>query len=152
MKEQITIVLGSKSDISKIEAGLELFKEFNIAYKLEVISAHRNPDKLREFCLKSQEEGTKVFIACAGLAAALPGFIASYVKVPVIGVALKGGLMDGLDALFSIVSTPKGLGLASTGVGKSAFINAIIFSLEILALQDSEYVLLLDKIKAKFKQ
>ena len=95
---------------------------------------------------------TEVVIACAGLAAALPGFIASYVDIPVIGVALKGGMLDGLDALFSIVSTPKGIGLVSSGVGKSAFINAIIFALEILALGDKKYSLKLKQVKAKFKK
>ena len=152
MKEKIAVVLGSKSDISKIQAGLNLFKELKIPYKLEIISAHRNPEKLRKFCIQAEKKDIQIFIACAGLAAALPGFIASYVNVPVIGVALKGGLMDGLDALFSIISTPKGLGLVSTGIGKSAFINAIIVSLEILALADKKYASKLKQVKAKFKK
>ncbi|MBU2251292.1 MAG: AIR carboxylase family protein, partial [Candidatus Omnitrophica bacterium] len=117
-----------------------------------VISAHRNPEKLRKYCQEMESKGVEAVIACAGMAAALPGFIASYVDIPVIGVALKGGLLDGLDALFSMVSTPKGLGVASTGVGKSAFINAIIFSLEILAGKDKDYSAILKKLKAKFKQ
>lgn len=151
MKEQIAVILGSKSDVAKLEAGFELFKELSIPYKFEIISAHRNPDKLRDCCRKMESEGIEVVIAAAGMAAALPGFIASYVDIPVIGVALAGGLLDGLDALFSMVSTPKGLGLASTGVGKRAFINAIIFSLEILALKDKDYEPKLKAIKKKFK-
>ena len=152
MKEKIAIVLGSKSDLDNLKDGIALLKKFKIAYTLEVISAHRNPEKLRKYCKKLETDGIEVVIACAGMAAALPGFIASYVDIPVIGVALKGGLLDGLDALFSMVSIPKGLGIASTGVGKSAFINAIILSLEILAGKDKVYNTVLKKVKAKFRQ
>lgn len=152
MSEKIAVVLGSKSDFDELKAGFDILKELDVAYRLEIISAHRNPDKLRKFCREIEKQGTEVVIACAGMAAALPGFIASYVNIPVIGVALKGGIMDGLDALFSMVSIPKGLGLAATGVGKSAFINAIILTVEILSLSDPKYVYKLKKIKEKFKQ
>jgi len=151
MSGKIAIILGSKNDLVKLEEGIRLLKEFKIPYKLEVISAHRNPDALREFCQKVDKQNIEVIIACVGMAAALPGFIASYVNIPVIGVALRGGLLDGLDALFSIISTPKGIGLASTGVDKSAFINAIILSLEILALKDKNYLSKLKRVKDKFR-
>ena len=151
MKEKIAIILGSKSDLEKLEQEIDILKELSIAYKLEVISAHRNPEKLRKFCQEMEASGTEVVIGCAGMAAALPGFVASYVNIPVIGVALEGGLLGGLDALFSMVSTPKGLGIASTGIGKSAFINAIIFALEILSLKDKSYVSKLKILKNKFK-
>jgi len=151
MKEKIAIILGSKSDVGKLKDGLDILKEFKIAHKLEIISAHRNPEKLRKLCKELEPKGIEVVIACAGMAAALPGFVASYVDIPVIGVGLKGGLMDGLDSLFSMVSSPKGLGMASTGVGKSAFINAIIFSLEILSLKDKKYSAKLLKVKSKFR-
>jgi 5-(carboxyamino)imidazole ribonucleotide mutase len=151
VKEKIAIILGSKSDNQKLKDGIDLLEELKIGYKFEVISAHRNPEKLREFCADMEKEGVEVVIACAGMAAALPGFIASYVNIPVIGVALEGGLMGGLDALFSIVSTPKGIGLVSSGVGKSAFINAIIFALEILSLKDKEYLAKAKQVKDKFK-
>lgn len=151
MKEKIAIILGSKSDVSKLKDGLDILKEFKIAHKLEIISAHRNPEKLRKLCKELEPSGIEVVVACAGMAAALPGFVASYVDIPVIGVGLKGGLLDGLDSLFSMVSLPKGLGIASTGVGKSAFINAIILSLEILALKDKMYSAKLAKVKSKFR-
>ena len=151
MSKEIAVFLGSKSDVDKVKVGLDLLKELKVDYRLEIVSAHRNPEKLRKLCGELEDKGVKVVIACAGLAAALPGFIASYVNIPVIGVALKGGMLDGLDALFSIVSTPKGIGLASTGVGKSAFINAVIFSLQILALTDKKYDLKLKAVKNKFK-
>jgi len=152
MKEKIAIILGSKSDFEKLKDGMALLSEFKIPYALEVISAHRNPEKLRKYCQGLEKKGISVVIACAGMAAALPGFVSSYVDIPVIGVGLKGGLLDGLDSLFSMVSSPKGLGMASTGVGKSAFINAIIFCLEILSLSDKGYSAILKKLKAKFKQ
>ena len=151
MEERIAVVLGSKSDLEKLEEGIRIFKDLDIAYRLEIISAHRNPEKLRKFCQDIENKGVKVIIGCAGMAAALPGFIASYVNIPVLGVALEGGLLGGIDALFSMVSTPKGLGIATTGVGKSAFINAIIFALEILSLKDKEYASKLEALKNKFK-
>jgi len=151
MKEKIAIILGSKSDLEKLKQGMDILKELDIAHRLEVISAHRNPEKLRKVCQEMEGQGIEVAIGCAGMAAALPGFIASYVNIPVLGVALEGGLLGGVDALFSMVSVPKGLGIASTGVGKSAFINAIILALEILSLKDKEYALKLKALKKKFK-
>jgi len=151
MKEKIAIILGSKSDFKELNEAFSVLDSLKIKYRLEVISAHRNPEKLRDLCKKLEGQGVEVVIACAGLAAALPGFVASYVNIPVIGVAMKGGLMDGLDALFSMVSIPKGLGLASTGIGKSAFLNASILSLEILALKDKKYLSRLKSLKDKFK-
>lgn len=149
--KKIAVVLGSKSDLEKLKVGFDLLDEFNICYELKVISAHRNPDKLRKYCKKIEKEGFGLVIACAGLAAALPGFMASYLNIPVIGVGLKGGMLDGLDSFFSIVSAPKGIGLASSGLGKAGFINAIIFALEIFSLSDKESQSKLEKVKKKFK-
>ncbi|MBD3264353.1 MAG: 5-(carboxyamino)imidazole ribonucleotide mutase [Candidatus Omnitrophica bacterium] len=147
----LAVVVGSKNDIGKIQAGIEILEKFNIQYELKVISAHRNPDKLRRFCKEIEKKNFKAVIACAGMAAALPGFVASYVDIPVIGVALEGGFPGGIDALLSIVGVPKGLGLASTGVGKSAFINAVIFFLEIMALKEKRYSSVLKEVKGTFK-
>jgi 5-(carboxyamino)imidazole ribonucleotide mutase len=151
MKEKIAVVLGSKNDWGEVKEGIEILKEIGVSFRLEVISAHRHPERLRRFCKTIEKDNFQIVIACAGKAAALPGVIASYVNIPVIGVGLKGGLLDGLDALLSIVSTPKGLGLVSTGIGKSAFINAIIFSMEVLCLKDKKYISKLEKLKKKFK-
>lgn len=151
MKEKIAIILGSKSDHEELKMGFELLKEFKIPYMFEVISAHRNPEKLTKVCGQLEKNGIEVVIACAGMAAALPGFIASYVNIPVIGVALKGGLADGLDALFSMVSSPRGLGLVCSGVGKAAFVNAIIVALEIISLKNKDYTAALKAVKGKFK-
>ena len=151
MKEKIAIVLGSQSDVERLKEGFNAIDTVKVGYKLEVISAHRHPEKLRAFCQSIEKQGIEVVIACAGMAAALPGFIASYVNVPVIGVALQGGLLDGTDALFSMVSTPKGLGLVCSGVGKAAFINALITALSILALKDKTYAQKLKQLKASYR-
>jgi len=149
---KIVIITGSKSDLDELKPGFDILKELKVDYTLETISAHRNPEKLRKLCMEIEKKGAEVVIACAGMAAALPGFVASYIDIPVIGVALKGGLMEGLDALFSIVSVPKGLGLASTGVGKSAFINSIILALEIISLKDKKYASKVKIVKDKFRK
>lgn len=151
MKSKIVIILGSKNDKEQLKEGFDILEQLGIEYTLEVISAHRHPEKLRKFCRDVHRSEAEVVVACAGMAAALPGFVASYLDIPVIGVALEGGLAGGLDALFSIVSTPKGIGLVSSGVGKSAFVNAIIFSLEILSLKDKGYKDKLRELKNKFK-
>lgn len=151
MKPKIAVICGSKNDLEILNEGFELLKNIELGFSVEIISAHRHPEKLRKYCLAIEKQGIEIVIACAGMAAALPGFIASYVDIPVIGVALKGGLLDGMDALFSMVSIPKGLGMVCSGVGKSAFVNAIIFSLQILALKDKKYSLMLKTVKNKFK-
>ena len=151
MKDKIAIVIGSKNDLGQLQEGVKLLEKLKISHTLDVISAHRNPEKLRKFCQNMEKKNIAVVIAGAGKAAALPGFIASYVDLPVIGFALKGGLMDGLDALFSIISTPRGLGLVCSGVGSSAFINAVIVALEILGLKDKKCRLLAIKVKNKFR-
>jgi 5-(carboxyamino)imidazole ribonucleotide mutase len=152
MGKKIAVVLGSKSDREKLKVGFQLLDEMGVSYQLKVISAHRNPDKLRSYCKKIEKDKINLVIACAGLAAALPGFMASYLNIPVIGVGLKGGMMDGLDSLFSIVSAPSGIGLVSSGLGKSGFINAIIFALEIMGIKDKTSLEKVKKIKNKFKQ
>lgn len=151
MGEKIVIVLGSKSDLEKLGETIKVLDDFNVGYTSKIISAHRNPEELRKFCKEIEGEGAKVVIACAGLSCALPGFIASYVDIPVIGVPLEGGMLDGLDSLLSIVQVPKGIGLVSSGTGRRGLINAIIFSLEILSLMDKEIHTKLIQLKEKFK-
>ena len=151
MKEKIAIIFGSKNDIDKLDEVFKAFEKFKLPFSLDVISAHRHPDKLRDVCKTMEEDGVEVVIAGAGMAAALPGFVASYVDIPVIGVAMKGGLSDGLDALYSMVSIPKGIGLVSSGVGKAALINAMIVALEIISLKDKKYKPLLEEFKQQYK-
>ncbi len=151
MKQKIAIIFGSKNDIDKLDEVFKMFKKLKLPFSLDVISAHRHPDKLRDVCKGMEKDGVEVVIAGAGMAAALPGFVASYVDIPVIGVAMKGGLSDGLDALYSMVSIPKGIGLVSSGVGKAALINAMIVALEIISLKDKKSKTLLKKLKQQYK-
>ncbi len=152
VKAKIAIIVGSKNDLEKLKAGFNLLKKYKISYSLDVISAHRNPQRLTEFCRQLEKNGAEVVIGCAGMAAALPGFVASLVDIPVIGVALEGGSLNGLDALFSIVSTPKGLGIAAAGIGTSAFINAVILALEIISGKDKAFRVKVKQIKDSFRR
>ena len=152
MKPKIFIVMGSKSDREPIADGLKLLEKIGVPVRLEVISAHRHPEKLRKVCLGLEKEGIEVVIACAGMAAALPGFVASYANIPVLGVAMKGGMLDGLDAVMAMVSIPRGVAVACTGVAKSGFINACIMALQILALSDKSYTKRLSAFKETFKR
>ncbi len=151
MSKKIAIILGSKNDVNKLEAGFDVLKINKIPYSMDIISAHRNPDKLTTFCKQLEKNGVEVVIGCAGMAAALPGFVASLVDIPVLGVGLEGGMLGGLDSVLAVVGTPKGLGVASTGLGKSAFINAIILALEIIALKDKKYKIVIKKVKDSFR-
>jgi 5-(carboxyamino)imidazole ribonucleotide mutase len=148
---KIALILGSKSDLEVLKDEIVVLDELKLDYSLDIISAHRHPEKLRTWCLGLAKKGVKVVVAGAGMAAALPGFVASYTDVPVIGVALKGGMMDGLDAVMSMVSVPKGLGVCCSGLGKSGFVNAVILALEILAAADKKYKTKLEILKAKYK-
>lgn len=149
--ENIVILMGSKSDEKRLAEGFSLLDELKIGYTKKIISAHRNPEELRSFCREMEQKGAKVVIACAGLACVLPGFVGSYVSLPVVGVPLQGGMLDGLDSLLSIVQTPKGVGVVSSGPGERGFINAIIFALEIIALGDKKMLTKLTALKNRFK-
>ena len=119
-----------------MEAASQTLESLGVALELRVISAHRAPDFLERFISEAEEAGVTVFIAAAGLAAHLPGAIASRTTLPVIGVPMKGGVSDGLDALLSIVQMPKGVPVATVGVGNAT--NAALLAAQILALADPD--------------
>ena len=129
------IIFGSKSDASVMKKAADVFKEFGVTYSSYVLSAHRVPELLSETLGKLEADGVQVIIAGAGLAAHLPGVIASQTLVPVIGVPIASGGLGGLDALLSIVQMPKQIPVATVGVDNAA--NAAYLACEILALQDS---------------
>ena len=132
---KVAIVMGSESDRPIAEEALPYLKYFNLKYEVLVMSAHRTPGKVREFAAQAKEHGYEVIIACAGLAAHLPGVIASYTTLPVIGVPLAAGSLQGQDALFSIVQMPAGVPVAGMAIGKAGARNAAIFAVQILALK-----------------
>ena len=136
LSPQVAIVVGSRSDLPTLEAATQTLDELGIGHELRVISAHRAPAFLDRYVSDAERRGIAVFIAAAGLAAHLPGVIASKTTRPVIGVPLTGGISDGLDALLSIVQMPKGVPVATVGVGNAT--NAALLAAQILAQADPE--------------
>ena len=130
---KVAIFFGSKSDIDKMKGAGECLKEFGIEYKAHILSAHRVPEKLEEVLAELEGQGLQVILAGAGLAAHLPGVIASKTILPVIGVPLDAKL-GGLDALYSIVQMPKSIPVATVGIDNSY--NAAMLAVQILALND----------------
>ncbi|MHA1917891.1 MAG: 5-(carboxyamino)imidazole ribonucleotide mutase [Candidatus Ranarchaeia archaeon] len=126
---KIAVVLGSKSDIDKAKSGLQILIDNKIPFEIRILSAHRNPKELTEFIEQSE---VKIFIAMAGLSAALPGFIASHTDKPVLGVPVESGTLGGLDSLLSIAQMPPGVPVATFGINNSK--NAALFAIKILDL------------------
>ena len=125
-KHKILILMGSDSDLSVMEEGLVFLNRMGIEYKIDISSAHRNPDKTVKYAKNARKEGVEVIIAVAGMAAHLPGVVASHTTLPVIGVPTSGGALKGIDALLSIVQMPKGIPVATVGLdaGKNAAVSA----------------------------
>ena len=134
--KKIAILLGSKSDLPYVEAAEEYFKFFELDYEVHISSAHRNPDKVATFCSTAREENYSLIIAAAGMAAHLAGAVAAHSTLPVLGVPLPGGILDGVDALLSTVQMPAGVPVATFAVGKAGMRNAAVFCAQILALQN----------------
>jgi len=131
----VAIVLGSKSDAAAMEECARTLDRMGIDHETHVISAHRSPEKLRQFALEAPHRGVQVIIAAAGMAAALPGVLASHAPtIPVIGVPLAASGMNGLDSLLSIAQMPPGVPVACMAVNGAR--NAALFAAQILALRD----------------
>ncbi len=137
MKYKVAVLIGSETDRKTIEYSKDYFEYFGIEYEIHVMSAHRNPVKVAEFARDARDNGYSVLVGAAGMAAHLAGALKSNSSLPVIGVPLKGGVVDGLDSLLSTVQMPKGLPVATVAVGKSGAINAAILCAEILSLSDN---------------
>src|SRR3954465_3069354 len=131
---RVGIVVGSRADIAAAERAMAVLDELEVDSEIRVISAHRAPDLLARFIAGAEARGIRCFIAIAGLAAHLPGVVASQTTLPVIGVPMAGGVSDGLDALLAIVQMPKGVPVATVGVGNGE--NAALLAAAILAVGD----------------
>lgn len=127
----VLFLIGSQSDSEAVEPGLALLKEKGISFEMKVLSAHRNLEELVDF-LKSDGPRFRLVIAAAGLAAALPGVVASLVSCPVIGIPLVSGSLGGVDALLSILQLPKGVPVATMGIGRQGVHNAVLLAERIL--------------------
>lgn len=131
----VAVVMGSKSDAEALKPTLEILTQLGIDYEVNVISAHRTPEKARQYGLAAQKRGVEVIIAAAGGAAHLPGVLASWTTLPVIGVPLASSELKGIDALYSIVQMPAGIPVASVAIGNAGAKNAAYLAAEILGLK-----------------
>ncbi|HEX9975649.1 MAG TPA: 5-(carboxyamino)imidazole ribonucleotide mutase [Dehalococcoidales bacterium] len=131
----VGVVMGSKSDAEAVQPALDVLKELGIEYEVNVISAHRTPEKARQYGLTARSRGVEVIIAAAGGAAHLPGVLASWTTLPVIGVPLPSSDLKGVDALYSIVQMPAGIPVASVAIGTAGAKNAAYLAAEILGLK-----------------
>jgi len=131
----VAIVMGSKSDAEAIQPTLEILDKLGIDYEVSIISAHRNPEKARQYGLAARGRGIEVIIAAAGGAAHLPGVLASWTTLPVIGVPLASSELKGIDALYSIVQMPAGIPVATVAIGTPGAKNAAYLAAEILSLK-----------------
>ncbi len=132
---KVAVVMGSRSDEEAIKPALAILDNLGIGYEVSVISAHRTPEKAREFSLAARERGIEVIIAAAGAAAHLPGVMASWTTLPVIGVPLSSSELKGIDALYSIVQMPAGIPVATMAIGTAGAKNAAFLAAEILGLK-----------------
>jgi 5-(carboxyamino)imidazole ribonucleotide mutase len=149
MKALVSIIMGSTSDLPVMEKACKLLEELQVPFEVNALSAHRTPDAVEQFARTAKERGLRVIIAGAGMAAALPGVIAASTTLPVIGVPIKG-MLDGLDALLSIVQMPPGIPVATVGVNGAQ--NAAILAVEMLALSDEALAQRLADYKAGLKE
>ncbi len=131
----VGIVMGSKSDMETMQPGMDILKELGIEYEVNVISAHRTPEKAGSYGKTARERGIEVIIAAAGYAAHLPGVMASWTTIPVIGVPIPAGDLKGVDALYSIVQMPGGIPVACVAIGSPGVKNASYLAAEILGLK-----------------
>ena len=131
--KDVLVIIGSESDTQAVEPGLQLMSEKGMSFELTVLSAHRNLEQLVTF-LRQEEASYRIVIAAAGLSAALPGVVASLVKLPVIGIPLVAGPLSGIDALLSILQLPRGVPVATMGIGKQGVLNAVLLAERILRM------------------
>ena len=142
---KVAVFIGSESDFEVIEGAVKVLKEFEVPFMLEVTSAHRTPERTHTFVTEFERNGGQVLIAAAGMAAHLAGVVASHTTLPVIGIPVGGSALNGLDALLATVQMPKGIPVATMGIGKHGAINAALLAVQILSLGD-------DVLKTKLRE
>lgn len=137
----VSIIMGSKSDYEIMKECAHTLENFGVPYELIISSAHRSPERTKEYVKNAEEKGAIAFICAAGMAAHLAGAVSAVTTKPVIGVPMKGGVMDGVDALLSTVQMPSGMPVATLAVGKAGAVNAAYLALQMLALLDNNLAL-----------
>jgi len=148
MKNQIGIIMGSHSDWEIMKNAADILDDLGIDNECRVISAHRTPDELAEYCRTARDRGLQVIIAGAGLAAALPGSVAALTPLPVLGVPMESRALGGMDALLSMVQMPAGIPVGTLAIGKAGAKNAALLAAAILALSDDGIRAKLDDFRA----
>ena len=149
MTPLVSIIMGSTSDLPVMEKAAKFLDDLQVPFELQALSAHRTPSEVEQFAREAESRGLRVIIAAAGMAAALPGVIAANTTLPVIGVPIKG-MLDGLDALLSIVQMPPGIPVATVGVNGAQ--NAAVLACEMLAIADDAIAARLRDYKAGLAQ
>lgn len=134
----VSIIMGSKSDYEIMKECAKTLESFSVPYELIISSAHRSPERTKNYIKTAEAKGARVFIAAAGMAAHLAGAVVATTTKPVIGVPMRGGAMDGMDAMLSTVQMPSGMPVATLALGKAGAINAAYLAMQILALDDVE--------------
>jgi phosphoribosylaminoimidazole carboxylase PurE protein len=138
MTKTISILMGSQSDLETVSETINILKEFKVGFDLRVLSAHRTPYELAQYVQEAPKKGIKVFIAAAGMSAALAGVVAAHTTLPVIGIPIETKNLKGMDSLLSTVQMPPGIPVACMAIGKSGAKNAALFALEILGVSDAK--------------
>ena len=133
---RVGIIMGSRSDQDTMAEAARILEEFEIGYEMEIVSAHRTPDRMFEYAASAEGRGLEVIIAGAGGAAHLPGMTAAKTILPVIGVPMLSSSLSGLDSLLSIVQMPRGVPVATVAIGKAGAANAALLAVRILAVAD----------------
>ena len=149
---KVAVVMGSRSDWPTMCEAAEIMDKLGVTYHVEVVSAHRTPDKLMSFAEGAKDAGFDVIVAGAGGAAHLPGMIAAKTPLPVLGVPVQSKALSGQDSLLSIVQMPRGVAVGTLAIGGAGAFNAGLMACQILALQDSEVAQRLDAFRAKQTQ
>jgi len=134
----VSIIIGSKSDYEVMSECVKTLEKFGVLHELIISSAHRSPQRTKDYIKSAEKKGAKVFVAAAGMAAHLAGAVAATTTKPVIGVPMKGGAMDGMDAMLSTVQMPSGMPVATVALGKAGAVNAAYLAMQILALEDKD--------------
>ena len=134
---KVAVLMGSSSDLPKIQSCLDTLKKLDVAFEVRVMSAHRTPDIVKEYISGAAAKGIRVIIAAAGGAAHLAGVCASHTILPVIGIPVEGGALNGMDALLATVQMPGGIAVATVGIGSGGATNAALLAVQMMALHDA---------------
>ncbi len=148
----VSVVLGSDSDLPKVKSCFDLLEEFGVSFEVVVSSAHRTPEKTKEWAASLRTRGVKAVIAAAGGAAHLPGVVAAFTTLPVIGVPIETSIGGGLDSIFSILQMPAGIPVATMPAGGAGGANAALFAIALLAATDSSLETKLDSYREKMAE